>query len=115
MGFREHMAAYMDAERRKSVEINFPDGTKATLYYTPISIVEMGKILTLSEGISSLTHIWTFIEKAENVDGSKCYTVADKAMIESFDWNVVTQFTNRLLKYENIADLKKTSETTRSD
>jgi len=112
MNLKEKMIQYVGSSRRKSVYVpEFDD----SIYFNPITVLQMDKIMTLSQGSSGAIHIWTIIEKAEHEDGSKAFGLEDKPFLEQLDWAVVTRITGEMLKTSSVDELKKTSEKTGSD
>ena len=78
-------------------EIQVPE-FEETVYYTPITVLEMEKILTLSgRGASTKDfHIWTLIEKAEDADGKKIFSIEDKPILEKMGWKTLIDITNKI-------------------
>lgn len=111
MSFKDKMLSYLQTDRRRSVYIPEMD---ETIYFTPITVMQMEKIITAAQGGTSATHIWTVIEKAENQDGSKIFGIEDKPFIEQLDWSIVTRITGEIMKVTPIEAVKKTSEMTPS-
>lgn len=111
MSFKDKMLEYLQSDRRKSIYI--PE-LEETIYFSPITVLEMEKILTVSQGQTSATHVWTLIEKVEDESGKKIFTVEDKPILEKLDWNIITKITGEILKIGPVAEVKKTSEKTPS-
>ena len=65
---RDKILNYLQKDKHRSVEIPELD---ETIYFTPVTVLEMEKIMTMSAaGASSKDfHIWTLIEKAEDSEG----------------------------------------------
>lgn len=108
MGLKEKMMEYLNSDRRKSIYI--PE-LEETVYFSPITVLQMEKIMTVAQGGTAPIHVWTMIEKCEKADGSKAFGAEDKPFIEQLDWTIVTKITGEILKVSAIEDLKKTSET----
>ncbi len=105
------MMDYIHSDRRRSVYIQEWD---ETIFFTPITVLEMEKIMTLAQGGTGATHVWTLITKAENEDGSKAFGVEDKPFLEQLDWNIITKVTGEIMNIAPVAEVKKTSEMTPS-
>jgi hypothetical protein len=108
---KQKMMDYVHSDRKRSIYIPELD---ETIYFTPITVTQMEKIMTLAQGGTSATHVWTIIEKAENEDGSKAFGAEDKPFIEMLDYKIVTKITGELLNVAPVEEVKKTSETTPS-
>jgi len=108
MSFKDKMIEYLQTDRRKSIAVHELD---ETIYFSPVTVLEMEKIMTIAQGQTSATHVWTVIEKAEDESGKKIFTVEDKPMLEKLDWNIITRISGEILKVASVSDLKKTSET----
>jgi hypothetical protein len=104
MNLKQRMMEYVNSDRRKSVSIPEWD---MNIYFKPITVIEMDKIMTLAQGNMAATHIWALIEKAENEDGSKAFDAGDKPFLEQVDWSIITRMTGELLKTPSIDELKK--------
>ena len=113
MDFKQKVMGYLQQDHRVSVEITEP-GLEATIYFTPITVIEFDKILTMSQGSSSGIHIWTLIEKAEDEAGKKMFSTEDKPFLEKLPWGVVNQITSKILKIPTVEETKKNSEKTPS-
>jgi len=107
MSLKEKMMEYLNSDRRKSIYV--PE-LNETIFFTPVTVMQMEKIMTAAQGGTSATHIWILIEKAEHEDGSKAFTVEDKPFIELLDWNIVTRISGEILKVIPVSEVKKTSE-----
>ena len=113
MDFKQKVMGYLQQDHRVSVEITEP-GLEATIYFSPITVIEFDKILTMSQGSSSGIHIWTLIEKAEDEQGKKMFSIEDKPFLERLPWTVVNQVTSKILKVSTIEETKKNFGTTPS-
>lgn len=103
---RDKVIEYLQKDRRRSVEIPELD---EMIYFTPVTVLEMEKIMTLSGGGASSKdfHIWTIIEKAEDSEGKKVFTIEDKPYLEKMDWAIVSRISNEIQKVIPFAELKK--------
>jgi hypothetical protein len=108
MSFKEKMIEYLQRDRRRSIYVSELD---ETIYFSPVTVLEMEKILTVSQGQTSATHVWALIEKAEDADGKKIFSVEDKPILEKLDWKIVTGITGEMLNVLPIPEVKKTLET----
>ena len=106
MALRDKVIEYLQKDRRRSVEI--PD-LDETIYFTPVNVLEMEKIMTLSDGGASSKdfHIWTIIEKAEDSEGKKVFTIEDKPYLEKMDWAIVSRISNEIQRVIPFVELKK--------
>jgi len=111
MSFKDKMFEYLQSDRRRSI---FVPELDETIYFSPVTVLEMEKIMTISQGQTSATHVWTMIEKAEDESGKKIFDAGDKPMLEKLDWNIITRITGEILKIAPVAEVKKTSEKTPS-
>jgi len=85
-----------------------------TVYFTPLNVLEMQKIKTLSQDSDTAFGTWLVIEKVEDEQGNKCFSPEDKPTLELSDWNLVNEINKRILKLTPVAEVKKTSEKTPS-
>jgi hypothetical protein len=107
MSFKDKMIDYLQSDRRRSI---FVPELQETIYYSPVTVLEMEKIMTISQGQTSATHVWTLIEKAEDESGKKIFGVEDKPILEKLDWNIITRITGEILRVAPVAEVKKTSK-----
>ena len=103
---RDKVIEYLQKDRRRSVEIPELDGT---IYFTPVTVLEMEKIMTLSgSGASSKDfHIWSIIEKAEDAEGKKVFSIEDKPYLEKMDWAIISRISNEIQRVIPFPELKK--------
>ncbi len=109
MTLKEKIYEYVSrSDRRRSLEI--PEFGE-TIYFTPVTVLEMEKIMNLSGGGTSSKdfHIWTIIEKAEDENGKKIFTVEDKPILEKMDWVIISRISNEIQKIVPIEEIKKNS------
>jgi hypothetical protein len=106
MAFRDKIIEYLQKDRRRSIEIPELD---EIIYFTPITVLEMEKILTLSgSGTNSKDfHIHTIIEKAEDAEGKKIFTIEDKPYLEKMDWAIISRISNEIRWTIPFSELKK--------
>jgi hypothetical protein len=113
----------MDGEAiKKVIEYLQDSGRKRTLIidelggleirYTPVSVREMEKILSVSQGGSSSTayHLAVITEKALDADGKKLFREEDKPILESLDFSIITRISNAIAKSYTVKDGKKKAE-----
>ncbi len=100
-------------DRRRSIFIPEFD---ETIYFTPVNVLEMEKIMTLSGGGASSKdfHLWTIIEKAEDSEGKKIFSIEDKPILEKMDWAIISRISNEIQRIEPYAETKKNSPITPS-
>ena len=103
---RDKVIEYLQKDRRRSMEIPELD---ETIYFTPVNVLEMEKIMTISGGGASSKdfHIWTIIEKAEDSEGKKVFTIEDKPYLEKMDWAIVSRISNEIQRVIPFVELKK--------
>jgi hypothetical protein len=103
---REKVIEYLKKDRRRSIEIPEFD---EMIYFTPVTVLEMEKIMTLSgSGASSKDfHIWSIIEKAEDAEGKKVFTIEDKPYLEKMDWAIISRISNEIQRVIPFSELKK--------
>ena len=115
---QEKFLSYIQKNRRKSFNLKeFDPDLDCVIFYSPITVLEMEKIMTLS-GTGSSTkdfHIFTILEKAETENGEKAFPIDFKPYLEKMDWDIISGISNRISKRTPISEVKKTSETTPSD
>jgi len=106
MALRDKVIEYLQKDRRRSMEIPELD---ETIYFTPVNVLEMEKIMTISGGGASSKdfHIWTIIEKAEDSEGKKVFTIEDKPYLEKMDWAIVSRISNEIQRVIPFVELKK--------
>ena len=106
MALRDKVIEYLQKDRRRSMEIPELD---ETIYFTPVNVLEMEKIMTISGGGASSKdfHIWTIIEKAEDSEGKKVFTIEDKPYLEKMDWAIVSRISNEIRRVIPFVELKK--------
>lgn len=111
MSLKERLMEYIHSDKRRSMPVSFfYNGQKheETVYFTPITLSEMGKIMTLAQGDNMATHVWTLIEKAENEDGTKVFSAEQKPFIEMWDFEAVIKITGNMMRIDPIEEVKKT-------
>ena len=103
---RDKVIEYLQKDRRRSLEIPELD---EMIYFTPVTVLEMEKILTLSgSGASSKDfHVHTIIEKAEDSEGKKVFTVEDKPYLEKMDWAIISRISTEIQRVIPFVELKK--------
>lgn len=117
MSLKERLMEYIHSDKKRSMPVSFCiNGQKyeETIYFTPITLSEMGKIMTLAQGDAMASHVWTLIEKAENEDGTKAFTAEQKPFIEMWDFDTVVKITGNMMKIDSIEEVKKTLNQTPS-
>jgi hypothetical protein len=103
---RDKILDYLQKDRRRSLEIPELD---ETIYFTPVTVLEMDKIMTLSgSGASSKDfHVHTIIEKGEDSEGKKVFTIEDKPYLEKMDWAIISRISNEIQRVIPFLELKK--------
>ena len=103
---RDKVIEYLQKDRRRSIEIPEID---ETIYFTPVTVLEMEKIMTLSGGGASSKdfHVHTIIEKAEDSEGKKVFTIEDKPYLEKMDWAIISRISNEIQRIIPFQELKK--------
>lgn len=112
-------------ERRQAIPVKkLADGTlkvaldKETpslqVYFTPLTVQEMTKVKTLSQGDDTLFGMWLAIEKIEDEAGNKMFAAEDRPTIEQSDWDLFNEVNKRILNLMPAPEVKKTSEKTPS-
>jgi len=103
---RDKVIEYLQKDRRRSIEI--PE-LEETIYFTPVTVLEMEKIMTLSGGGASSKdfHIHTIIEKAEDSEGKKVFTIEDKPYLEKMDWAIISRISNEIQRVIPFPEKKK--------
>ena len=129
MNFKEEVYEQVKAIRERRQAIPFrklADGTLEvipavenetphhTVYFTPLTVLEMQKVKTLSQGDDTAFGTWLVIEKVEDEAGNKCFSAEDKPILEKSDWDLVNEINKRILKLTPPAEVKKTLEKTPS-
>jgi len=110
---RDKVIEYLQKDRRRSMGIPELD---ETIYFTPVTVLEMEKIMTLSGGGASSKdfHIHTIIEKAEDAEGKKVFSIEDKPYLEKMDWAIISRISNEIHRTISFEDAKKNSPITPS-
>jgi hypothetical protein len=105
---RDKIIEYLQKDRKRSIEI--PE-LEETIYFTPVTVLEMEKIMTLSGGGASSKdfHVQTIIEKAEDAEGKKVFSIEDKSYLEKMDWAIIVRISNEIQKIASFEDTKKNS------
>jgi len=82
-----------------------------TVYYKPVTVLEMDKIFAMSGGGASTKdfHVFTWIEKIEDENGFKIFSVEDRPYIEKLPWALVSRVSNIIHKATPVNELKKSS------
>jgi hypothetical protein len=114
---QEKFLNYIQKNRRKSFNLKeFDPDLDCVIFYSPVTVLDMDKIMTLSGGGSNTKdfHIFTILEKAETENGEKAFSIDFKPYLEKMDWDIISGLSNRIAKRIPIAEVKKTSETTPS-
>jgi hypothetical protein len=106
MTFRDKILDYLQKDRQRSIEI--PE-LNETIFCTPVTVLEMEKIMALSGGGTSSKdfHIHTIIEKAEDAEGKKVFTIEDKPYLEKMDWAIISRISNEIQRAISFPELKK--------
>ena len=110
MGFKERMISYLQErdkpENRRTVYV---DELKETIYYKPVTAMEMDRILAQSGGGSANKdyHVAMIIEKSEDESGAKIFTMADKPVLEQLDSRIVSRVSNAIWGGIDIKEQKK--------
>lgn len=106
MPLKEKILDYLQKDKHRSVEIPEVD---ETIYFTPVTVLEMEKIMTVSGGGASSKdfHVWTIIEKAEDSEGKKIFSIEDKVYLEKMDWIIISRISNEIHKFLLPGELKK--------
>lgn len=107
MNFKDKFLEYLQKDHRRSVQITEP-GLEETIYFTPLTVLEMEKVRTVSQGANAAFNVWLLIEKAEDEAGKKLFAAEDKPFLEKMPWSVITDITAEILKIPAIEELKKT-------
>jgi hypothetical protein len=111
MTFRDKMMDYLQKDRRKSIRVEELD---EIIYVSPISVLEYGKIKTISGNDPGAQNVWTVIEKAEDEAGNKLLSAEDKPFVEKMPMLTITKIANLAMGVEDIETVKKSSEKTPS-
>jgi hypothetical protein len=111
MSFRDKMMDYLGKDRRRSIRVEELD---ETIYVSPISVLEYGKIKTISGNDPGAQNVWTVIEKAEDEAGNKLLSAEDKPFVEKMPMLTITKIANLAMGVEDIETVKKSSEKTPS-
>lgn len=108
MSLKEKIIEHLQSDRRRKIEIPELD---ETIWATPVTVLEMEKIMTLSQGGVSTKdfHIWTIIEKAEDEQRKKIFTLEDKPYLEKMEWSIITGISNKINKTITFDEAKKKS------
>jgi len=101
MSLREKLTQHLQMDWRQSMEL--PVDEKSPLYgqvisWNPLMALDMNKILTLSGGGTNSAdfHIWTIIEKAEEQENQKAFTLEDKPLLERLGWRILADISNKI-------------------
>jgi hypothetical protein len=111
MNFKEKFQEYLQQPHRKSVEIKEP-GLEGTIHFTPLTVLEMEKVRTASQGNNAAFNVWLLIEKAEDEEGKKLFSAEDKPFLEKMPWSVITDVVAVIMKIPGMEELKKNLTTT---
>jgi hypothetical protein len=113
MSLKDKMLDYLQTDRRRSIHVPEFD---ETIYVTPVNVLEMEKLMTLSgTGASNKEfHIWSIIEKAEDAEGKKIFGVEDKPYLEKMDWSIISKISNEIHRTVSFDEAKKNSTITPS-
>jgi hypothetical protein len=78
-----------------------------------VTVLEMQKLSTLSGEAKDRKdfHIWTLIEKVEDAEGKKIFTVEDKPFLEKLPWRVVIDISEAIHNMAGGEGIKKNLET----
>lgn len=110
--FKDAMIRYLQeiqkAEVRKEI---FVQEIKEKIYYSPVTVLDQEIIFSKSAGGANSKdfHIATIIEKAENEDGSKIFSIEDRPMLEKLPWRVITRISNAIQGDYSVEEAKKNS------
>jgi|GEM_PF-1477369 len=116
MTIKDKITAYLQADHRQSI---FVEELGETIFYNPITVLEMEKILVLSQagsgGQSKDYHLSVVIEKAEEEGGAKIFSLTDRPMLERLPWRVVTRISNAIQGGYSVRDARNDLKKTPSD
>jgi hypothetical protein len=110
MALKEKIYNFFRENQKRSFHVEKFD---ETIYFSPVTVLEMQKFTTLSgEGKDQKDfHIWTIIEKAEDSEGKKIFSVEDKPFLEKLPWRVVIDISEAIHGLPNVKEIKKNLET----
>jgi hypothetical protein len=113
MSLKEKIIEHLQSDRRRKIEI--PE-LGEVIWANPVTVLEMEKIMNLSQvGANSKDfHIWSIIEKAEDEEGKKIFTLEDKPYLEKMEWSIITRISNEIHKMIAFDEAKKNSQITPS-
>jgi hypothetical protein len=112
MSFREKFFEYLNQDRRKSF---FVPQIGETVYFSPVTVLEIEKIRTVSHGDRKEMNLWMLIEKAEDEKGNKIFTAEDKPFLERGDFQVIYGIADEMMRVQSVEETKKNSEMTPSE
>ena len=114
---QEKFLDYLKKDRRRSFNLKeFDPDLYCVIFYSPMTVLDMEKILTLSGGGASTKdfHIFTILEKAETENGEKAFSIDFRPHLEKMDWDIISGISNRINRRPLVSEVKKTSEITPS-
>lgn len=119
MSLKEKVIEHLQSDRRKSMKIVAGKDSPLNgqeIYWQPVMALEMEKIMTLSGGGTNSKdyHVWTIIEKAEEENGQKIFTLEDKSLLERLEWKIVSSISNKMHDHLTFDEAKKNSQITPS-
>lgn len=98
------MAKHLACQDRRSIYIAELD---ETIYFSKINIIEWEKIVKLSKKSLASASIYMIIEKAEDANGNKVFSAADRPLLEKIEWKIILQITNGMAKEIFPAEAKR--------
>ncbi len=109
MALKEKVYNYFRENQKRSFYVERFD---ETIYFSPVTVLEMQKISTLSgEGGNRKDFpVWTLIEKAEDSEGKKIFTIEDKPFLEKLPWRIVVDISEAIHGMAGGEEIKKNLE-----
>ncbi len=113
--FKDSMIQYLqEIQKSDSRKEIFVKELNEKIFFSPVTVIEQEIIFSKSaDGARSKDfHLATIIEKAENEDGSKIFSIEDRPILEKLPWRVITRISNAIQGDYSVEEAKKNSKET---
>jgi len=108
MSLKEKIYDYVEKLKEKRKAFSVPEFGEI-IYFSPINAPEWENIVKLSGDSLSAGNIFTIIEKAEDAEGNKIFSLEDKTTLERVDWRVTNQIANEIRRLTILEGTNKIS------
>lgn len=109
MPLKEKIYDYVGTLKEKRKVLSVPEFGEV-IYFSPINAPEWEKIVKSSGDSFPTNNIFTIIEKSEDAEGNKIFSLEDKATLEKVDWRVTNRIASEIRGLTIFEENKKISK-----